>query len=87
MCDQTMIHAVSHWLGMNVHDPGDYRTPLAPGTVLTLEPGIYLPAESLGVRIEDDVLVTPGGGEWLSGRAPRTTEAIERLAAGEPRPP
>src|SRR5438093_1204716 len=86
-CDQTMIHAVSHWLGMNVHDPGDYRTPLAPGMVLTLEPGIYLPAESLGVRIEDDVLVTPGGGEWLSGRAPRTTEAIERLAAGEPRPP
>jgi len=86
-CDQTMIHAVSHWLGMNVHDPGDYRTPLAPGMVLTLEPGIYLPAESLGVRIEDDVLVTPGGGEWLSGEAPRTTEAIERLAVGEPRPP
>src|SRR2546426_975323 len=86
-CDKTMIHLVGHWLGMDVHDAGDYRTPLAPGMVLTLEPGIYLPAESLGVRIEDDVLVTPGGGEWLSGGAPRTTEAIERLAAGEPRPP
>jgi len=55
--------------------------------VLTLEPGIYLPAESLGVRIEDDVLVTPAGGEWLSGGVPRTAEAIERLAAGEPADP
>src|SRR3989454_972124 len=86
-CDKTMIHLVGHWLGMDVHDAGDYRTPLAPGMVLTLEPGIYLPAESLGVRIEDDVLVTPGGGEWLSTGAPRSTEAIERLAAGEPAGP
>jgi Xaa-Pro aminopeptidase len=47
--------------------------------VLTLEPGIYLPSESLGVRIEDDVLVTANGGEWLSAGAPRTTAEIEKL--------
>jgi Xaa-Pro aminopeptidase len=64
---------------MDVHDVGDYTTPLASGMVLTLEPGIYLPDESLGVRIEDDVLVTATGGEWLSAGAPRTTEDIERV--------
>jgi len=47
--------------------------------VITLEPGIYLQAEKLGVRIEDDVLVTAKGGEWLSAGAPRSTTAIERL--------
>jgi len=47
--------------------------------VFTLEPGIYLPDEALGVRIEDDVLVTPAGGEWLSAGAPRTTGDVERV--------
>src|SRR5438874_5032911 len=78
-CDAYFIHGLSHWLGMDVHDVGDYSTPLKPGMVLTLEPGIYLPAEALGVRIEDDVLVTPAGAEWLSAKAPKTTAEIERL--------
>lgn len=78
-CDTYFIHGLGHWLGMDVHDVGDYRTPLRPGMVLTLEPGIYLPRESLGVRIEDDVLVTPTGAEWLSAKAPKTTAEIERL--------
>src|SRR6184192_1124408 len=81
-CDAYFIHGLSHWLGMEVHDVGDYSSPLRPGMVLTIEPGIYLPQESLGVRIEDDVLVTPGGAEWLSGKAPRTTQEIERLMRG-----
>ena len=81
-CDVYFIHGLSHWLGMDVHDVGDYSTPFRPGMVLTIEPGIYLPQESLGVRIEDDVLVTPGGAEWLSGKAPRTTQEIERLMRG-----
>ena len=81
-CDAYFIHGLSHWLGMDVHDVGDYGTPLRPGMVLTIEPGIYLPQESLGVRIEDDVLVTPTGAEWLSARAPRTTQEIERLMHG-----
>ncbi len=81
-CDAYFIHGLSHWLGMDVHDVGDYSTPLRPGMVLTIEPGIYLPQEALGVRIEDDVLVTPAGAEWLSAKAPKTTAEIERLMGG-----
>ncbi len=78
-CDRYFIHGLGHWIGMDVHDVGGYGIPLAPGMVLTLEPGIYLPDESLGVRIEDDVLVTANGGEWLSAAAPRTTADIEKV--------
>lgn len=78
-CVPYFIHGLSHWLGMDVHDVGEYSTPLRPGMVLTIEPGIYLPQESLGVRIEDDVLVTAAGAEWLSAKAPKTTTEIERL--------
>jgi Xaa-Pro aminopeptidase len=81
-CDAYFIHGLSHWLGMDVHDVGDYSTPLRPGMVLTIEPGIYLPQEALGVRIEDDVLVTAAGAEWLSAKAPKTTPEIERLMGG-----
>jgi Xaa-Pro aminopeptidase len=81
-CDAYFIHGLGHWLGMDVHDVGDYTTPLKAGMVFTLEPGIYLPDESLGVRIEDDVLMTATGPEWLSARAPRTTDEIERLMQG-----
>jgi Xaa-Pro aminopeptidase len=71
-------HGLGHPIGMDVHDVGISAT-LQPGMVITLEPGIYLQNERLGVRIEDDVLVTRTGGEWLSAGAPRTTDAIERL--------
>ena len=74
-------HGLGHPIGMDVHDVG-FGRPLEPGMVITLEPGIYLQAEKLGVRIEDDVLVTATGGEWLSGGAPRTPDAIERLMGG-----
>ena len=59
-------HACSHYLGLDAHDAGDYEAPLEPGMVLTVEPGIYIPAEKFGVRIEDDVLVTESGIEVLS---------------------
>jgi Xaa-Pro aminopeptidase len=85
-CDAYFIHGLGHWLGMDVHDVGDYGTPLKPGMVLTLEPGIYLAAEALGVRIEDDVLVTATGAEWLSAKAPKTTAEIERLMSRPSRP-
>lgn len=78
-CDQYFVHGLSHWLGMDVHDVGEYRTALAPNMVITVEPGIYIPAENLGVRIEDDVLVTPTGHELLSAKAPRKAEDIERI--------
>jgi Xaa-Pro aminopeptidase len=74
-------HGLGHPIGMDVHDVGIGR-PLEPGMVITLEPGIYLQAEKLGVRIEDDVLVTAKGGEWLSAGAPRTTDAIEKVMQG-----
>jgi Xaa-Pro aminopeptidase len=77
-CDRFFGHGLSHWLGMDVHDVGAYTTPLAPGMVFTVEPGIYLPDEGVGIRIEDDVLVTAAGHELLSAGAPRTAEEVER---------
>ena len=63
-------HSASHFLGLNVHDAGDYDLPLAPGMVITVEPGIYIPEESIGVRIEDDVLITKNGIRVLSKKLP-----------------
>lgn len=78
-CDRYYIHGLGHWIGMDVHDVGDYAQPLAPGMVLTIEPGIYIPEEKLGVRIEDDVLVTATGHEVLSTGAPRKADEVERV--------
>lgn len=64
-------HATSHYLGLDVHDVGDYQRPLEANMVLTIEPGIYIPKEGIGVRIEDDVLVTKTGYRNLSRRLPR----------------
>jgi Xaa-Pro aminopeptidase len=78
-CDRHFVHGLSHWLGMDVHDVGRIETPLVPGMVLTIEPGIYLPDERLGVRIEDDILVTAAGAEVLSAAIPKQPEALEAL--------
>ena len=75
------IHGVSHHLGLDVHDPGDRARPLEPGMVVTVEPGIYIPEENLGVRIEDDVLVTKDGHQILTARLPRNANEIERIMA------
>jgi Xaa-Pro aminopeptidase len=64
-------HATSHYLGLNVHDVGDYEQPLQSGVVMTVEPGIYIPEEGIGVRIEDDALVTEQGITILSDALPR----------------
>ena len=83
-CERYYIHGLAHWLGMDVHDVGDYNRPLEPGMVLTIEPGIYIPGEQLGVRIEDDVLVTPNGHRVMSEGMPRDAASIERAMAGRP---
>ncbi len=80
-CERYFIHGLSHWLGMDVHDVGAYSRRLEPGMVFTLEPGIYIPTESLGIRIEDDILVTAGGAEVLSSGIPRTVREVEQAMA------
>ena len=64
-------HATSHFLGLDAHDVGDYKGEFAAGMVLAVEPGIYIPEEGIGVRIEDDVLITADGYEVLTARLPR----------------
>jgi len=78
---QYFIHGLGHNIGLDVHDPGDSCKPLMPGQVVTMEPGIYIPEESLGVRIEDDVLITETGYELLSSKLPRTADEIEKIMA------
>jgi Xaa-Pro aminopeptidase len=78
---QYFIHGLGHNIGLDVHDPGDSCKPLMPGQVVTVEPGIYIPEENLGVRIEDDVLVTESGYELLSSKLPRTAQEIEKIMA------
>ena len=87
------MHRTGHWLGMDVHDVGDYKVDdawrlLEPGMVLTVEPGIYIPAKSravrkkwwnIGIRVEDDVLVTKDGCEVLTKGVPKTADDIEAL--------
>lgn len=72
------IHGLGHFVGLDVHDAGAYQEPLAPGMVITLEPGIYLPDRKIGVRIEDDVLVTESGARYLSDGIPREPDEVER---------
>ena len=76
---QYFIHGLGHDIGLDVHDPGDPCKPLQPGMVVTIEPGIYIPEENLGVRIEDDFLITDTGAKFLSEKLPRDPEAIEKI--------
>jgi Xaa-Pro aminopeptidase len=90
---QFYMHRIGHWLGMDVHDVGDYKLDkewrlLEPGMVLTIEPGLYIPEDCLtvdeqwrgiGIRIEDDVLVTAEGHEVLTNGVPKTIAEIESI--------
>lgn len=80
--DRYFLHGTSHWLGLDVHDVGSMARPLEPGMLLTVEPGIYLAKEDLGVRIEDDILITKTGPVVLSAGVPRTVDEIEALMKG-----
>jgi len=90
------MHRAGHWLGMDVHDVGDYKVDnewrlLEPGMVMTVEPGIYVAPDNrkvakkwrgIGIRIEDDVAITRKGAEVLTAGVPKTVADIERLMAG-----
>jgi Xaa-Pro aminopeptidase len=78
---QYFIHGLGHNIGLDVHDPGEYCVPLQPNMVVTIEPGIYIPEENLGVRIEDDALITETGYKLLSERLPRDPDEIEKVMA------
>ena len=73
------MHGVSHFLGMDTHDLGGRNAILEEGNVITVEPGIYIPEENLGVRIEDDVLVTKDGHRVLSHNIPKEISEIEEI--------
>ncbi len=90
------MHRTSHWLGMDVHDVGGYVVdgkprPIGPGMVLTVEPGLYIPADAadvpaeyrgIGIRIEDDVLCTSDGHDVLTASIPKEVSDVEALSAG-----
>lgn len=76
---QFFPHGIGHHLGMDVHDPSDTAAPLEPGMVITIEPGVYIPEEGIGIRIEDDILVTEGGAEVLSDSLPKEAADLEAL--------
>jgi Xaa-Pro aminopeptidase len=72
-------HSTSHFLGIDVHDVGDFEKPLEEGMVITVEPGLYIPEENIGIRIEDDVLITKAGCKVLSGRLSRELGSLRIL--------
>jgi Xaa-Pro aminopeptidase len=73
----TRHHGLSHHIGLDVHDPADYSVPLAPGMVISNEPGVYLPDEGFGIRIEDDLLITANGCEELTRSIPKGIAELE----------
>ena len=78
-CRKYFMHGLGHPLGLDVHDVGDNYAPFEPGTVLTVEPGIYLPEEGFGVRLEDDIVVTEEGPINLMAKIPIEPDEIESI--------
>ena len=81
--DRYFLHRTAHYLGLDVHDAGDPNAQLVPGMVLTCEPGIYIREEELGIRLENDLLITDSGNENLMSGIPLEASAIEALISAE----
>jgi Xaa-Pro aminopeptidase len=88
------MHGLGHWLGLDVHDVGIYKInnidrPLQVGMVMTVEPGLYIPASAIvddqfkgiGIRIEDNIVITSGGNHIMTSKAPKAVSDIEALMA------
>jgi Xaa-Pro aminopeptidase len=73
-----LLHGVSHHIGLDVHDPYDKTVPLAEGNVITVEPGLYIAEESLGIRIEDMIVITKDGARILTSALPRGADEVEK---------
>lgn len=73
----TKHHGLSHHIGLDVHDPSDRTLPLAPGMIISNEPGVYLPTDGFGIRIEDDLLITRSGCEELTKAIPKSVAGVE----------
>ena len=79
---ENFTHGIGHWVGLEVHDVGDYARPLEPGMIVMIEPGLYFPERQLGVRLEDELLVTRDGHRVLSAALPRDVAGVERMMQG-----
>jgi Xaa-Pro aminopeptidase len=77
------VHSLGHHVGLDVHDPTDRDAVLAPNMVVTIEPGVYIPEEGIGIRIEDLILITENGARLMSGALPREADAVERAMRGK----
>jgi Xaa-Pro aminopeptidase len=77
------MHGTSHFLGLDVHDVGFFHEPMQAGMVFTVEPGIYIPAEGIGVRIENNILITTKGQQDLMKNIPIEADEIEDLMAAK----
>lgn len=78
----TRHHGLWHHIGLDVHDPADYTTPLKPGMIISNEPGVYLPDEGFGIRIEDDLLITKDGCDELTKSIPKSIADLEAAMRG-----
>jgi Xaa-Pro aminopeptidase len=76
---QYFCHGLGHYLGLDVHDVGDLQQPLQPGEIFTLEPGVYIPDENIGIRIEDNYIMADDGVVCLSYELPKQPEDIEHM--------
>jgi len=78
-CEKFFIHGIGHYLGLDPHDVGSYTEPLQEGDVITLEPGLYLPNENIGIRIEDNYWIIKDGSHCLSEELPKAIDDVEKM--------
>ena len=81
--EKYVLHGPCHYIGLEVHDPGNTQTPLVPGVAFTVEPGLYDKQAGIGIRIEDVVVITDNGCEVLSALAPKAREEVEKTVQAE----